>query len=125
MHPGRACAAARPLPPCHTDGATDARLTPSVRASLSAQPACNCAKSSAPSFAARVLKFDACASCASSRWDGARPYRCSNRAARARRSAVMDSRREENSAHHLPADALDLEAVAVIAGDPFQAEPAR
>ena len=28
-------------------------------------------------------------------------------------------------AHHLPADALDLEAVAVIAGGPFQAEPAR
>ena len=55
-------------------------------------------KSSAPSFlAARVLKFDACASCASSRWDGLRPYRCSNRAARARRSAVIDSRREENS----------------------------
>jgi hypothetical protein len=26
-------------------------------------------------------------------------------------------------AHHLPADALDLEAVAVVAGDPLQAEP--
>jgi hypothetical protein len=47
--------------------------------------------------AARVAKFDACASRASSRWDGARPYCCSNRAARARRSAVMDWRREENS----------------------------
>ena len=49
------------VPPCHTDGATDASETPSVRASLSAQPACSCAKSSAPCFAARVLKFDACA----------------------------------------------------------------
>ena len=27
--------------------------------------------------------------------------------------------------HHLPADSLDLEPVSVIAGDPFQAEPAR
>ena len=45
----------------------------------------------------RVLKFDACARCASSRWDGARPYRCSNRAARPRISAVIDSRREENT----------------------------
>jgi hypothetical protein len=26
-------------------------------------------------------------------------------------------------AHHLPADALDLEPVAVVAGGPFQAEP--
>jgi hypothetical protein len=26
-------------------------------------------------------------------------------------------------AHHLPADALDLETVSIIAGDPFQAEP--
>ena len=74
--------------------------------------------------ALRVAKFDACASCASSRCDGARPYRCSNRAARSRRSAVIDSRREENSAHHLPADALDLEPVPVVAGRPLQAEPA-
>ena len=42
----RACCAARvpaarPVAPCQTDGATDARLTPSVRASLSAQPACS------------------------------------------------------------------------------------
>ena len=86
-----------PLWPCQTDGATDASGTPRVRASLSAQPACSCATSSAPSFFARVLKFEACARCASSRWDGARPYRCSNRAARTRRSAVMDSRREENT----------------------------
>ncbi len=28
-------------------------------------------------------------------------------------------------AHHLAADALDLKAVAIVAGDPFQAEPAR
>ena len=68
-----------------------------MRASLSAQPACACAKSSAPCLGLRVVKFDACASCASSRWDGARPYRCSNRAARPRRSAVIDSRREENT----------------------------
>ncbi len=54
-------------------------------------------QSSAPSLAARVLKLAACARCASSRWDGLRPYRCSNRAARPRRSAVMDSRREENT----------------------------
>jgi hypothetical protein len=54
-------------PPCQTDGATDASETPSVRASLSAQPACSCAESSEPSFAARVLKFDACARRASSR----------------------------------------------------------
>ena len=85
------------LPPCHTDGATDASETPSVRASLSAQPACACARSSAPCFGLRVLKLDACARCASSRWDGLRPYRCSNRVARSRRSAVMDSRREENT----------------------------
>ena len=65
--------------------------------SLSAQPACICATSSVPCLAARVLKFDACASRASSRCDGARPYCASNRAARARRSAVMDARREENS----------------------------
>ena len=42
--------------------------------------------SGAPCLAARVEKFDACASRASSRWDGARPYCCSNRAARARTS---------------------------------------
>ncbi len=94
---GAGRAPARPSPPCHTDGATDARLTPRVRASWSAQPACARARSSAPCFAARVAKFDACASCASSRWDGARPYRCSNRAARPRKSAVIDSRREENT----------------------------
>ena len=70
---------------------------PRVRASLSAQPACACARSGAPCLGLRVVKFDACASCASSRWDGARPYRCSNRAARPRRSAVMDSRRDENT----------------------------
>jgi hypothetical protein len=34
----------------------------------------------------------------------------------------LAARREH--AHHLPADALDLEPVAVIACDPFQAEPA-
>ena len=83
--------------PCHTDGATDARLTPSVRASLSAQPLCSPARSSAPCLALRVLKFDACARCASSRWDGLRPYCFSNRAARTRRSAVIDARREENT----------------------------
>jgi hypothetical protein len=33
----------------------------------------------------------------------------------------LAARREH--AHHLPADALDLEAMAVIARDPFQAEP--
>ena len=95
--PGSRVRAPAVPPPCQTDGATDARETPRVRVSLSAQPACSCAKSSAPSFAARVAKFDACASCASSRWDGARPYRCSNCAARMRKSAVMDSRREENT----------------------------
>ena len=51
---GRADAARVPLPSCHTDGATDARLTPRVRASLSAQPACTCATSSVPCLAARV-----------------------------------------------------------------------
>ena len=95
--PRRACAGLRGwLRLCQTDGATDASGTPRVRASLSAQPACTCARSSVPCLALRVLKLDACARCASSRWDGARPYRCSNRAARARRSAVIDSRREEN-----------------------------
>ena len=49
-----------------------------MRASLSAQPACACAKSSAPCLGLRVLKFDACARCASSRWDGLRLYCCSN-----------------------------------------------
>jgi hypothetical protein len=66
---------ARSLSACQTDGATDANGTPRVRASLSAHQACSCAKSSAPSFALRVAKFDACASCASSRCDGAHPYR--------------------------------------------------
>ena len=66
---GSACARSA----CQTDGATDASGTPSVRASLSAQPACSCARSSAPVLALRVAKLDACASCASSRWDGARP----------------------------------------------------
>ena len=37
----------------------------------------------------------------------------------------MDSRREENSAHHLAGDALDLEAVAVVARHPLHAEAAR
>ena len=60
----RGCAAARPVLPCHTDGATEARLTPSVRASLSAQPACACATSSVPCLALRVLKLEACARCA-------------------------------------------------------------
>ena len=47
----RGCAAARLAAACQTDGATEARLTPRVRASLSAHPACSCAKSSAPSLA--------------------------------------------------------------------------
>ena len=89
-------APARCASACQTDGATDASGTPSVRASRSAQPACACARSSAPSLPLRVAKFDACASCASSRCDGARPYRSSNRAARSRTSAVIAWRREEN-----------------------------
>jgi len=40
---------------------------------------------------------------------------------RARRSLMMDSRREY--AHHRAGDALNLEAVAVVARDPLQAEP--
>jgi hypothetical protein len=74
-------------------------------------------------LATRVLKFEACASCASSRWDGLRPYRCSNRAART--TQIRGDRRAARGehAHHLPRDALDLEAVTVIARGPFQAEP--
>ena len=89
------CAGLR-APACHTDGATSASRTPRLRASRSAQSACNCSASSVASLDLRVAKFDACANCASSRWDGPRPYCCSNRAARPRRSAVIDSRREEN-----------------------------
>jgi hypothetical protein len=58
---------------CQIEGATSASRMPSVRASLSAQSACSCAESSAPVLFLRVEKFDAYASCASSRWDGARP----------------------------------------------------
>jgi transposase, IS30 family len=47
---------ARPASACHTDGATDASRTPRVRASLSAQPACSCAVSSAPTLSLRVAK---------------------------------------------------------------------
>jgi hypothetical protein len=110
-------------PACHTEGATDARGTPRVRASLSAQPWCSCAMSSAPSLCLRVAKLDDCASCVSSRWDGARPCCCSNRVARARRSAVIRFAPGGDQAHHLPADALDLEAVPVVAGGPLQPEP--
>jgi hypothetical protein len=83
--------------PCHTDGATDARSMPSDRASVSAQSACSCAKSGVPCLATLVAKSDACARCASPRCGGTRPYCYSNRAARVRTSAVMDSRRVENS----------------------------
>ena len=107
---------------CQTDGATEARRTPRVRASLSAQPACACARSSAPCFGLRVLKFDACARCASSRWDGARPYRCSNRAARPRRSALIDSRREENTRISWPEMPV-ISNPYPSPGGPFQAEP--
>ena len=110
-------------PACHTEGATDARGTPRVRASLSAQPWCSCAMSSAPSLCLSVAKLDDCASCVSSRWDGARPCCCSNRVARARRSAVIRFAPGGDQAHHLPADALDLEAVPVVAGGPLQPEP--
>ena len=45
----------------------------------------------------RVRKFDACTSAPPPRWLGWRPYRASNSRARTRRSAVIDTRREENT----------------------------
>jgi hypothetical protein len=45
---------------------------------------------------ARVAKFDGCASYATSRWLGLRPQRASNSRARVRRSAVIETRRDEN-----------------------------
>ncbi len=63
-----------PVAAPHTDGAIDASEIPSVRASWSAHPARTAAKSTGPaSLRLRVAKFDACASCASSRCDGCPP----------------------------------------------------
>ena len=94
-----------------------------MRASLSAQPACSRAKSSALSFFARVLKFDALRE--------VRELALGRRAAvplLEPRRAAAQIRRDRRAAggehaHHLPADALDLEPVAVVPRDPFQAEP--
>ena len=116
-------ALARSLRPCQTDGATDASGTPSVRASLSAQPACACARSSVPCFG--VARFEV------RRLREVRELALGRRAAvpllEPRRAAaqVRGDRRAAGGehAHHLAADALDLEAVAVVARDPFQAEP--
>lgn len=69
-----------------TDGATEASETLSRDASRSAHPACSSPEpAGVASLRARVAKFDACASCASSRWDGARPYLDANAHARAGR----------------------------------------
>jgi hypothetical protein len=57
-----------------------------------------------------VAKFGTCPSCANPRCDGARPYYCKEHAPRERRSAVVDSRREENR-RIFSADAADLEPV--------------
>ena len=94
-----------------------------MRASLSAQPACACARSSVPCLGLRVVKFD-----------GLREVRELALGRRAAvpllepRRAAAQIRRDRRAArgehaHHLPADALDLEAVAVVPRDPFQAEP--
>jgi hypothetical protein len=66
--------------------------------------------------------LDACARCATSRWDGApvpllEPRRAPAQIRGDRRAAGGEQ------AHHLPGDALDLEPVPVISRDPLQAEP--
>ena len=114
---------------CRRRATPTARPTPgSRRACARACPPSPCAapaRSSAPCLALRVLKFDACARCASSRWDGLRPYCSSNRAARTRRSCGDRRAARGEHAHHLPGDAPDLEPVPVITRGPLQAEPAR
>ena len=94
-----------------------------MRVSLSAQPACACAKSSAPCLGLRVREV--------------RRLRELRELALGRRAAVplLEPRRAAaqvrgdrlaargEHAHHLTADARDLEAVAVVARGPFQAEP--
>ena len=119
-----ACAAARPVAACHTDGATDARLTPRVRASLSAQPACDLRDIQRAVLGLARLEVG--------RLRELREFALGRRAA----VALLELRGAGaqvggdglaaggEHAHHLAGDALDLEAVAVIAGDPFQAEPA-
>ena len=114
---------ARPLWPCQTDGATDASGTPSVRASLSAQPACSLREIQRALL--RVARFEV------RRLREVRELALGRRAAvplLEPRRAAAQIRRDRRAAggehaHHLPADALDLEAVAVVPRDPFQAEP--
>ena len=116
----RVCAAGSP---CQTDGATEARLTPRVRASLSAQPACSCAKSSAPCFRGARLEVRGLRELRefALRRRAAVPLLEPRRAGAQIRGDRLAARGEH--AHHLAADALDLEAVPVIPGGPFQAEP--
>ena len=114
----RVPAPACPAPSCQTNGATDASGTPSVRASLSAQPLCSSSKSSTPSLATRVLKFDACASCASSRCD---PARASTVRQWTRSSAPHPSPTRESSsstpAHHAAGLRPDLRGPLPAGGD--------
>ena len=110
---------------CHTDGATDARLTPSVRASLSAQPLCSSAQIQRAMLGVarlevrrlremRELALGRLASVLLLEPRGADAQICGDRRA---------ARGEH--AHHLPGDAPDLEPVPVITRGPLQAEPAR